>query len=154
MLLIALRNSLRLSFAAALEELCPLALHTDDDQAAAVELTEELLQFFQRDLLGRELRLELVFDLVHARLAVEHLEDGELLLLEAIVVKSDRVLHYPIASSMVALAARERSGRLRILSRRAELESRLSERLTMNRRPETGSGTGRESLGLLVLRRR
>ena len=91
---------------AAFAELSSLARHADHYQSAAVQLAEELLELLQGDFLGRELRLEPLLDLVQACLAVDHLEDGVLLLLEAEVVQPHRILDDPVALAEVALPPR------------------------------------------------
>src|SRR5487761_1443604 len=88
----------------------PLAGHVGDDQAAAVQHADELLQLFDADLLRRKLGLELVLDLVEAGLPVEHLENGELFLLKTKVVESDGLLDDPIGASLVAVLARGKVG--------------------------------------------
>jgi hypothetical protein len=100
-----LQELLAAAFPAAPQELLALASHGGDHQPAAVQHPQELLQLVERDLLRRELGLEALLDLVHARLPVEHLEDRELLLLEAVVVQPDRVLHDPVAAAQVVVAA-------------------------------------------------
>ncbi len=88
---------------AAFAELAALAGHVGHHQPAAVQHAQELLQLLQRDLLRRELGLEPLLDLVQAGLAVEHLQDGVFLLLEAEVVQAHRVLHHPVAAAQVVL---------------------------------------------------
>ena len=83
-----------------------LAGHVGHDQPAAVQHAQKLLQLFQRDLLRRELGLEAFLDLVQAGLAVDHVEDGEFLVLEAEVVQPHRLLDDPVALAHVALPPR------------------------------------------------
>ncbi len=93
-------------------KLLPLAGHAGDYQPAAVEHAEELLQLLQGDFLRREFILEAFLDLVQTGPAVEHLEDGVFLLLEAVVVQSDRLLHHPVRLTQVLLFARGQIGSL------------------------------------------
>ena len=98
------------SFAAALAELLALAGDVGDHQAAAVQHADELLQLFDRDLLRRKRPLELDLDLVQARLAVEHLQDGVLFFLKAEVVQPDRLLDHPVDLAQIALLLRRQVG--------------------------------------------
>ena len=95
-----------LPFVAAFDELLALPGGVGDHQAAAVEHADELLQLLGADRLRRKLALEPLGDLVEARLAVEHLQDRELLFLEAVVLQADRVLDDPVDPPLVALLPR------------------------------------------------
>ena len=64
---------------------------------------DEILQFLQRDRLRCELGLELVLEFVEARVPVEHLQDGELLLLEAVILQANRLLDDPVRATVVAV---------------------------------------------------
>ena len=91
------------AFVAAFAKLCALAGYRGDYQAATVQHAHELLQFFERDLLRRELGLEPVLQLVETDLAVELLQDGVFFFLEAIVVQPYGLLHNPIALAQIVL---------------------------------------------------
>ena len=72
--------------------------------------------------------------LISSRLvcAVEHLQDRVLFFLEAEVLQPDRLLDHPVHLAQVALLLPAvKSGRIRIGSARAELETRLSANVTM-----------------------
>ena len=73
---------------AALLELPALPRRVGQHQAAAVEHADEVLQLLDANRLRRELGFEPLGDVVEARVAVEHLQDGELLLLEAEVLEA------------------------------------------------------------------
>ena len=62
------QQHLPFAFVAALAKLMPLAGHVGDHQSAAVQHSQELLQFFEGDLLRRKLGLESLLDLVQADL--------------------------------------------------------------------------------------
>ena len=139
-------NSLRRRSLRRLRSACPWPGRRRDHQPAAVQHAQELLQLVQRDFLRGKFGLEAVFDLVQADVAVEHLQDGVFFFLEAEVVQSDGFLDDPVAAAQVLLPARERSGRLRMGSFRAELESRLSCRV--DHLTSAGSSSWRCSPGL------
>ena len=80
-----------------------LAGRVGDHQAAAVQHAEELLQLFEGDFLRRKLGLEPLLDFVEAGCPVEHLQDGELFFLEAVVGQADRVFHHPVAAAEIVL---------------------------------------------------
>ena len=100
------------AFAAALEQLLALAAHGGDHQPAAVQHAQELLQLVQGDLLRGELVLEPVLDLVQAGVAVEPLQDGVFLFLEAEVVQPHRVLDDPVGAAQVVVPPRAEVGPL------------------------------------------
>ncbi len=91
------------AFVAALDQLLPLAGRIGEHQAAAVQHADELLQLLGADRLRREFALEALGDLVEARVAVEHLQDGEFLFLEAVILQADRILHDPVQAALVAM---------------------------------------------------
>ena len=124
-------NSLRSRSLRRLRSWWPWPGAAASDQPAAVQHAQKLLQLFQRDFLRGIFGLEAFFDLVQAGVAVEHLQDGVFFLLEAEVVQADGLFDDPVATAEVLLPARQRSGRFRIGSFRAELESRLSCRVTI-----------------------
>ena len=97
---------LALLLVAALLELPALPRRVGQHQAAAVEHADEVLQLLDADGLRRELGLEPLGDVVEARLAVEHLQDGELFFLEAEVLQAHRVLHDPVDAALIALPPR------------------------------------------------
>ena len=76
----------------------PLARHAGHHQPAAVQHAQEVVQLLEGDLLRGEFVLEALLDLVQARLAVEHLQDGVFFLLEAEVVQAHRVLDHPVGA--------------------------------------------------------
>ena len=92
-----------LFFPAAFAKLFTLTGDAGDHQGALMEPADELPQFLDRDLLRRKAALELDFDLVEARLTVEHLQDRVLFFLKAEVLQPDRLLDYPIHLALVAL---------------------------------------------------
>ena len=125
-----------------------LARRGGQHQPAAVQHAQELLQLLEGDFLRGKLVLETLLDLVQAGFAVEHLQDRVFFLLEAEVVQPDRLLDDPVGAAQVVLLARDRSGRLRMGSFRAELESRLSCRVTMRGVGARDQVTGDRGLGI------
>src|SRR4051794_28916311 len=97
---------LPLTLIAALNELLPLTRRIGNHQAAAVQHPNELLQLFCADGLRRKVAFESIGDLIETRLAIEHLQDGVLLLFEAEVLQANGVFNDPIDSPLVPLAAR------------------------------------------------
>ena len=79
-------------------------------QPALVQHADKVAQLFQLDLLRWELGFELVLDIVQAALAVDHLQDGVLFLLETEVVQPDRILDNPIRAALVTLASGDQVG--------------------------------------------
>ena len=63
------------------------------------------LGFFNTDLARRKSGFILLFDFVKAGFAVEHLQDGKLLLLEAEIIQPDRFFHDPVRTAVVELLA-------------------------------------------------
>ena len=90
---------------AATSEWFPLTAGVGDDQSASVQHADELLQVLERDPLGRELGLEPLLDCLQRCFAIEHVEDGKLLLVESEIVESDGFLDDPVNTSMVFVAA-------------------------------------------------
>ena len=117
-----------------------LARRVGEHQPAAVQHADEVLQLLDADRLRRELGFEPLGDLVEARLAVEHLQDGELFFLEAEVLQADRVLHHPVGAALVALPAR-----LRDPAARGSSASATSWRRCCRRGWAWGRGRGRGS---------
>ena len=69
---------------------------------------DELQQVVVGDLLRRELRLELVLDVVQAAAAVEHAEDREFFVVKAEVVEAHRLFDDPKRPAVIAMAAHVR----------------------------------------------
>ena len=67
-------------------------------------MANELLQLFSANRLRRKLPLKLLGNFVEARLAIEHLQNGELFLLEPKVLQRNRVLHHPINPPLIPLS--------------------------------------------------
>ncbi len=87
-------------------QLPPLPRGFRNHQSATVQHTDELLQVLVSDLLWCELGLELLLDFLQACLAVEHLQDRELLLVETEVVQPDGLFDDPVYFAVVTLLAR------------------------------------------------
>jgi hypothetical protein len=71
-----------------------------------MQRADKIAQLFDRDLLRRKELLEFDFDLVEARLAVEHLQDRVFFFLKAEVVQAHRLLHDPVHLALIALLLR------------------------------------------------
>ncbi len=143
MLVSVASRSLRLRSSRRLTSCWPWPGGVGDHQPAAVQHADELLQLFGANRLRRELALEALGDFVEARLAVEHLQDGELLFLEAEVLQADGVLHDPVEPPLVAMLPGAQIGPLadRQLPRGAG--DQASARVAMLRRVGDGeSGRG------------
>src|SRR5262245_52789486 len=63
------------------------------DEAGSQQLAGEPLQVFMREPVRSELFFEFLLRLLHGVLAVEHLDDEILLLVEAVITQRDRVLY-------------------------------------------------------------
>ncbi len=103
MLVSACSHSLRDALVAALAKLHALPGDVGQDQPAAVQRADEVLQLLDGDLVRRELGLEGVLDLIQAGVAVQHLQDEELPFLEAEVLQADRVLDHPAHPPLIAM---------------------------------------------------
>src|SRR5688572_13419585 len=91
------------AFVAALDELLALSGRIGDDKATAVQHADELLQLFRANCLRRKIALEALGNFVEARLAVEHLQDGEFFFLKTVVLQPDGVLDHPIKPALVTM---------------------------------------------------
>ncbi len=98
------------ALAAALEQLLSLAAHGGDHQPAAMQHAEELLQLVKSHFLRRKLVFEAVLELVEADAAVQPVQEGVFLFLEAGVGQTHRVLHDPVAAAQVMLPPRNQVG--------------------------------------------
>ena len=72
-----------------------------NDQAASVEHPDELLQILKGNTLRSKLRLETILDRLERSLPIEHIEDGELLFMEAEVVQTEGFFDDPIDPPIV-----------------------------------------------------
>ncbi len=122
---------LAFALVAAQAELPALARYVGHHQPAAMKHAQELLQLVESDFLGRKIVFEPFLDFVHADRAVEHLQDGEFFFLKTEVLQTHGIFHHPVGSTQVVLPCATRSGRLRMASARAELDTKLSWRVTI-----------------------
>ena len=92
----------------------------------------KMMKVLEGNFLRREFPLKSLLDFFHARLSVEHVEDGKFLFMKAVVIQSDRFLHDPVSTTLVLVTRKVRSGRILRASGREELLIKLSASVAMD----------------------